>query len=762
MFSAIPMVTDIQVPFHFPSRHFEPDGSQRKSYRYRYNGLRFESSDGPDFLPLYVTLTAVSIRFALHYHDLGGLNCRNETCLILPLSEDAHDQLRIALTYSVRRNILEDCPASMAPVVVTSKPHGYAELPYGFSRPGGGHVNSAYDPGCAYLSEWAEQRDDESLYLQASRVVLDFMFDLERSDVFVSCPYYHRIRSSLQRCSYWHAISSKAEYYWQLRQVALDCPRSRSTKTGLGRSASSTYASLSLLACARGQWLDTFSSEWFLKECSKQRTGAQWFVHAEDEVQRVAFDGVSYHALSSRPGYKDVKQSLAESENAAVEWFGRWFLKHYDLDSLLSLFLMRVLPSLSWRSWRGASMAHYVGTVFLVLVAAAVAAPQLAFAWHADLSWVRDIESVLGRLLEMTGGLLSAFGFLLVSVLVFLALRWRKRKQQRRGGLVGARARTGVSRPGQPLPILRYGIGMLLLIAGCFVYLYEAVVTRVPALLKCVDHMVIAAALITFLPPVVLISLLAIRLIRDFVRGGRSPLADFGQLPDRPAGRMAVRSGDLATLLLSMFLPRMLLAISAAWLVMASSDRAIGIISAMPWPHMLACNAALLAVTGVFTIVEINKRLRRPSRAFLRAIGLLLVAYCLAIWTGAFFLSLSADHMPVDSAPPATRGVGYSVGPIFPLRSPSAKVAEVLTELPDEEQVVMGQRAHPLSRPRANQMGHASDRLFIPVHYEWQVPFVKWQVPIYPRAILVGSVIAVFAGLSLTLITDDRAITEPL
>lgn len=156
-----------------------------------YKGIEEQHKGGKHHL--YVTIQEGSIHFAYHYYNESNkaehLDCDIVT-LPLPTNSLGHERLAEAIDEC--NNVI--FPKEIGETVVSHDPLNI-----------GGYSN---------LKEFNVGKPDSNGYV-VRKMLLDFLFDLEHSEVFQVSPLYERVKSALHENPLSTALMAKAEYLFQ-------------------------------------------------------------------------------------------------------------------------------------------------------------------------------------------------------------------------------------------------------------------------------------------------------------------------------------------------------------------------------------------------------------------------------------------------------------------------------------------------------------------------------------------------------------------
>lgn len=376
----------------------------------------FESSRSNKMSPKYpisVTLTEDSVLFRVHYssfktdksylydvreaysdnNDNSSLNHMEEIILKLPYANDSVDNLSniIKEIYNTRYPLLTGANTSFIKELIikrygygveTSQDNSTTQKLYDKLR-----VN--LDKDFSYSTLWLMDivksgnivgtEENKNIYLFDNggksivkflrKLLLDFMFDLQHSDVFQTSKYYQTMYSGLMSNFYFSALMHKCEYYFY-RGLINDVIQKRvSSEDTRKKHIRNLYAEK--LALAENLWIqdimDSRSDKFFEYDCPKTFWGnikkewnrnkfknhESWFAEPEEELRRVCFtmkddDDIPHicnvdtltEYISDRKAKKEIEEIRTIRDNNRIV-ISQWFLKRYNFSDVVHFHLFR-------------------------------------------------------------------------------------------------------------------------------------------------------------------------------------------------------------------------------------------------------------------------------------------------------------------------------------------------------------------------------------------------------------------------------------
>lgn len=150
----------------------------------------YENNPGSPRYPIFCSFRKDGAYFYIHYdiddvHSLGP---------ILKLETSTDDMTRDRLTKVITESYSTEYQAEKIDKYISHE------------------VDSKV--GGLYYSNLEQFTDGKNIPI-IRKIILDFMFDMEHTEVFRNSPHYNTIYSNLHRNPLYHAIVAKAEYYYQ-------------------------------------------------------------------------------------------------------------------------------------------------------------------------------------------------------------------------------------------------------------------------------------------------------------------------------------------------------------------------------------------------------------------------------------------------------------------------------------------------------------------------------------------------------------------
>ncbi len=315
-----------------------------------------EIHDTPQY-PIYLQLTSEGVFFYLHYvKELNVDKAVHQDSLILSLSLSSDLDVRDNLTEAINRiydtvfplNLANDSIYDVTQESLTESPERicYSSLNV-FNkekRQSQGGRNTGQKP---------------FNYRFIRKIFLDFLYDLEHSDVFENIILYDDIYIKLHKNFLFNAIANKAEYYYQRQQQLLfqknpDCPWDMAEKK---------LFHAEYYAKAEQRWVETIAND----KAERCFNDSQWFSDIESEMasvyvsqsettrkkdRRTKNDYMECcneyiskiifpcHKPSSSK-YKSAKDELTGIVTATAKTASDWYLKKYCFSGTLKIWYGR-------------------------------------------------------------------------------------------------------------------------------------------------------------------------------------------------------------------------------------------------------------------------------------------------------------------------------------------------------------------------------------------------------------------------------------
>lgn len=177
-----------------------------------------EIHDTPQY-PIYLQFTSEGVSFYLHYvKELGESPVAHQDSLILSLSLSSDLDVKDNLTEAINR--IYD---TVFPLNLTNNPI-YEVIQESVSKPTGFVCYSSlniFNKGEKRSRGKGTDKEEPFNHHFVRKLFLDFLYDLEHSDVFENIALYDDIYIKLHKNFLFNAIANKAEYYYQRFQQVL-------------------------------------------------------------------------------------------------------------------------------------------------------------------------------------------------------------------------------------------------------------------------------------------------------------------------------------------------------------------------------------------------------------------------------------------------------------------------------------------------------------------------------------------------------------
>ena len=177
-----------------------------------------EIHDTPQY-PIYLQFTPEGVSFYLHYvKELGENQVAHQDSLILSLSLSSDLDVKDNLTEAINR--IYD---TVFPLNLSNNPI-YEVIQESVSKPTGLVCYSSlniFNKGEKQSCGKGTDKKEPFNHHFVRKLFLDFLYDLEHSDVFENTALYDDIYIKLHKNFLFNAIANKAEYYYQRYQQVL-------------------------------------------------------------------------------------------------------------------------------------------------------------------------------------------------------------------------------------------------------------------------------------------------------------------------------------------------------------------------------------------------------------------------------------------------------------------------------------------------------------------------------------------------------------
>jgi len=289
------------------------------SFRYLAVRIKKLSPGEADVIyPVYLEMGRNSINFYYHqgnYQDNGST------------TRESHRNVRILhLPLSINLNIKDTLSAILSSGVYQT----YYEI--------GSEYEVLYDDD--YIAYWnlevfnpgdyKKNLDSSKRKLSFRKLLLDFLFDLEHSQVFYNNPIIEEVEIRLKENFLFNALAAKASYYW-LREQYQKNRFNKKLALHYGRE----------LAAAEQQWIDIMQDA---RAVSVFSNASDWFIpDVEVELERVLFpkDGFNRNRWRKLLEKDDAKNFTSENIRL-LRRSAQYFSRRYNIfDALRTIWLSK-------------------------------------------------------------------------------------------------------------------------------------------------------------------------------------------------------------------------------------------------------------------------------------------------------------------------------------------------------------------------------------------------------------------------------------
>lgn len=288
---------------------------------FRYNCIRPRNDSEREIPPIYVVLQPYKIEFYAHYTKSQKDNEQhvNISILKLPLSENLAviDNLSMKLKELYNREISID---------------GYTH-------------NCSPGKSVKTYSDLMLDKLAGDNKIQLSRLLLDFLFDLEHGNIFQYSPIYELVEVKLKENIIFSAIAAKANYKY-LRAKVFDYKKT----------SEEAQFYIHELIDAEKQWLNIIRNA----EAYNNLSNNKWFETLEDEYNDVLFS--KEFPRSYWINLYTHKEQNDENNLNILKESSRWYLRRYNLKrGFFSLF-----------AYKDQKYTPYIALSFILIITAII------------------------------------------------------------------------------------------------------------------------------------------------------------------------------------------------------------------------------------------------------------------------------------------------------------------------------------------------------------------------------------------------------
>lgn len=332
-----------------------------------------EIQDMPQY-PIYLQFTSEGVFFYLHVNELMGDRIIHQDCLILSLLLSSDLDVRDNLTEAINRIYDTAFPKNLTNEVPEESMLKSPEC----------ICYSALDVFNKQEKQSYGKRTDEQEtvnHCYVRKIFLDFLYDLEHSDVFKNIVLYDDIYIKLHKNFLFNAIANKAEYYYQRYQQIL---HKRPFEVPWGIPHKKLFYA-EYYAKAEQRWVETITnpqaercfndSQWFSDVESEMasvyvsksekahknggRLKSDYMACCNEYVSKIIFPG---HEPSSSK-YKSTKDKITRIITTSAKTASDWYLKKYSFSGTLKIWYGR---KYKWLNFIIMSLVAWLCLIFLV------------------------------------------------------------------------------------------------------------------------------------------------------------------------------------------------------------------------------------------------------------------------------------------------------------------------------------------------------------------------------------------------------------
>ena len=283
---------------------------------------------------------------------------------------------------------------------------------------------------------------DKGKYMRFLRkLLLDFMFDLQHSDIFENSVHYERMKTALMSDFFFSAIIKKAEYYYYRElmsyRVGAGSVGSEGDKLCMEyyNSAEKEWCKTIASSLASKHFKHVHSTSFFdkmleeIRHADEFESKESWFVNPEDEMRRVMFplkgsEKIGYITTFNWVDYvadneelKEYIGNVREKSEKKMLFASKWFLRRYNFKDTLRIhffskfntiyllglitFICFFLFMLCNEALREVVTRDYWGIPICILVPSAIllSFPVLMLLKH----WVKKVRCLLTKEVDDAG-----------------------------------------------------------------------------------------------------------------------------------------------------------------------------------------------------------------------------------------------------------------------------------------------------------------------------------------------------------------------
>lgn len=328
-----------------------------------------EIHDTPQY-PIYLQFTPEGVSFYLHYvKELGENQVAHQDSLILSLSLSSDLDVKDNLTEAINR--IYD---TVFPLNLSNNPI-YEVIQESVSKPTGLVCYSSlniFNKGEKRSCGKGTDKKEPFNHHFVRKLFLDFLYDLEHSDVFENTALYDDIYIKLHKNFLFNAIANKAEYYYQRYQQVLyngtlrapwNIPQKKLFYAEYYAKAEQRWVETITNAKADrcfndSQWFSDVESEMDSVYISKSEVTCRDCGKVENDYMECCNEYVSkiivppHNVLSNK--YKSTKDEITGIVTTSAKAASNWYLKRYSFSGTLKIWYGR------WYKWMNVITVSFV------------------------------------------------------------------------------------------------------------------------------------------------------------------------------------------------------------------------------------------------------------------------------------------------------------------------------------------------------------------------------------------------------------------
>lgn len=295
---------------------------------FNYTALKLEGVTKycPEF-PVYLNITDTDVTFFFHYSDDGVGEHANH--INVPI-------LSLPLVPTGAGNTLQDVLEGIYDVPFHFPSYGndgQSLISESFKRYYSIKNDTKKDavPSYSVLNVFNMSFEDENrCFLRC--LLLDFLYDLEHSEVFMNSEHYEFMYSSLHDDFYCHSIASKAEFYYQRRMTSL-WPEDKSRQDSIDDSMLEHLGDY--LIDAERRWVECISTPG--AEGVLYHGSLSWFSDIEAEMDAIYDSSERTDSIVKKIGDMQKRKSLFGRMSHTAQRASDWYIDRYNFMGTLKI-----------------------------------------------------------------------------------------------------------------------------------------------------------------------------------------------------------------------------------------------------------------------------------------------------------------------------------------------------------------------------------------------------------------------------------------